>query len=345
MKLQIFTAIILLSLLNILSQDILIDHNLAQNVTDIDTSFINKAKSELVIKYYRASHGSHLTSGMSGIAEHFGSQYSGYNITEEYGRVPDDVDVMVSKIKSDITENPNINVIMYAWCKFSGGTVEIVNKYLSNMSSLESEYPNIKFVYMTGRRNQWFVSETNRNAILIREYCNNNNKILFDYTDIQTYSPDGVLQVSPEGCCTWEADWCANNPGYCWYTGDCEHCGTGSGEDNAFLNCQRMGTAAWYLWASLVGWDNNTNINTSNEKKINSINANIVNTNLNIDIIKNGLYNLTIIDSKGRKIHNSNLSKDISLNLKNIIDTPGLYIIEISKENKSVFSQKISWNY
>jgi len=138
----------------------------------------------------------------------------------------------------------NRNVFMIGFgCELSsvcmGSSVKITNEeelyshYLTPMQELENEYPDIDFIYMTGHMDGTGSSgRLHQMNELIRQYVQDNNKILFDYTDIARYDPDGgdyldlgagklndANQFGDE--CTldgdhndnWCEDWCASNPG------------------------------------------------------------------------------------------------------------------------------------
>ena len=59
------------------------------------------------------------------------------------------------------------------------------------MSQLETDYPNVKFVYMTGHVDIWDDVDNKAANQMIRNYCNANGKILYDFADIERYDPDG----------------------------------------------------------------------------------------------------------------------------------------------------------
>jgi hypothetical protein len=81
------------------------------------------------------------------------------------------------------------------------------------MSSLENEFENVTFVYMTGH-----LDGTGENGNLtqrnnqIREFCKNNNKILFDFADIESYDPDGNYYNDDYDGGNWALEWQNNNP-------------------------------------------------------------------------------------------------------------------------------------
>ena len=64
--------------------------------------------------------------------------------------------------------------------------------YLSLMDGLEQEFPGVTFVYMTGHLTGTGVGgNLNQRNEQIRAYCRANNKVLFDFADIESYDPDG----------------------------------------------------------------------------------------------------------------------------------------------------------
>ncbi|HOV27394.1 MAG TPA: C-GCAxxG-C-C family protein [Pseudobacteroides sp.] len=80
--------------------------------------------------------------------------------------------------------HPEVNVIIWAWCgQMSTATEADINTYLNLMSALEKDFPNVKFVYMTGHTDGTGLTGTlHLRNNMIREYCQRTNKILFDYT-------------------------------------------------------------------------------------------------------------------------------------------------------------------
>ena len=60
------------------------------------------------------------------------------------------------------------------------------------MNGLENDYPNVRFVYMTGHLDGSGTSgNLNQRNEQIRNYCTTNGKTLYDFNDIESYDPDG----------------------------------------------------------------------------------------------------------------------------------------------------------
>lgn len=181
---------------------IIADHSNATlaKLEAIPVEWINKAKSDLHIYFNHTSHGSQIPTGMTGLVNFRGSQYawnsSGSNgalyLADTCSTDLGDAD-WPNITRNYLNSHPNINVVMWSWCgQVSGSTEAYINTYLNNMSQLEREYPNVKFVYMTGHTDGTGESGSlHRRNEQIRQYCRTNNKILFDFADIESHDPDG----------------------------------------------------------------------------------------------------------------------------------------------------------
>ena len=105
------------------------------------------------------------------------------------------------------------NVIMWSWCgQVSTAPLDtILNCYLANMNQLEIDYPEVQFVYMTGHLDDdesepWNHLRENNDSI--RAFCLRNNKILYDFADIEAYDPDGrsYREMHPTDGCSFDAN-------------------------------------------------------------------------------------------------------------------------------------------
>lgn len=266
---------------------IIVDHRCI-NLSSIPAEWITKAKSDLRIAYGHTSHGSQLTTGMTGLAQWKGALYSwnvggtggALNIQDYYGNFGNlgiandlgadingnlDYTAWARATRAYLPLHPEINVVIWAWCYQAGGTAAQIQLYLDQMNQLEKDFPNVKFVYMTGHvngepptGNEWEIMLTLRNK-QIRDYCLANNKILYDFGDIESYDPDGTYygdKYVNDACDydsngdrirdrNWAVDWQNAHPG-AWYVCEAAH--------TQPLNANLKAYAAWWLWARLAGW-------------------------------------------------------------------------------------------
>jgi hypothetical protein len=253
---------------------IIINHSNTK-INSIPEEWISRARQDLHIAYSHTSHGSQLIDGMTGLVGFKGSLYNWNNggtdnalDIHDYAMPGDlgnpDRTRWAAETRTYLSSHGDVNVIMWAWCgQVSGSTEEDINTYLDLMSSLEKDYMDVKFVYMTGHLDGTGLSGTLhiRNE-QIRNYCKNNDKILFDFEDIESYNPDNIYygNKKPDDGCNydtnndgtpdgnWAIEWQESHiEGIDWY--DCQSA------HSQPLNANQKAYAAWWLWALLAGWD------------------------------------------------------------------------------------------
>jgi hypothetical protein len=248
---------------------IIIDHR-TTDIHKIPRQWIEKAKRELHIAYGHTSHGSQISTGMKGLQQFAGSLYAwnsggtGGALDMRDGNLGSARDLgnpnrtaWADTTRRYLNSHPEINVVMWSWCgQVSSATPRDIELYLSLMSGLEREYPKVKFVYMTGHTDGSGLSgrlhERNQQ---IRHYCEANNKILYDFEDIESYDPDGRYYGDKnvrDNCSynggNWAVEWQNNHKeGVDWYRCPSAH--------SQSLNANLKAYAAWWLWARLAGWD------------------------------------------------------------------------------------------
>ena len=179
------------------------------DLSKIPRSAINTSKDNLHIAYGHTSHGSQIVDGMSGLVDFANAPYGGSTYAWNNGGTGDALDfrddmgnygnpnyggaedlgqpnltAWPGSTRLYLQAHPEVNVIMWSWCgQVSGLSDAQLNYYLSSMNTLESEYPNVNFVYMTGHLDGSGESGTlNANNEKIRAYVRANNKILCNYS-------------------------------------------------------------------------------------------------------------------------------------------------------------------
>ncbi len=247
----------------------LADHNVVNVVRfdQIPAEAIEHAKSELHILFIHGSYGSQITFGMKGLIDYKGPLYDGLDLKEFY--IDDDqeypaIDTWPDHARSFLSNPANqaVNVVMWSWRDMlTTATEEDVERYLQFMVELEEEYPDITFVYMTGHVDgKGLEGNTHKRNEQIRSFCKENNKVLYDFADIESYDPDGnyfLDKLVNEGGwydndgdysleTNWAKQWIKNNPEE-WYECISPH--------TLPLNANLKTYAAWWLWARLAGWN------------------------------------------------------------------------------------------
>ncbi len=256
--------------------DLIIDHRCTR-LDLIPGTWISEAKQKLHIAYGHTSHGSQITDGMTGLATFKGSVYSWNNggtggvlDLHDYAMPGDlgnpDRSAWATQTRTYLASNTDVNVIIWSWCgQVSAATEADINTYLNLMTGLEADFPDIKFVYMTGHLDGTGLSgNLHLRNEQIRNYCRTNKKLLFDFADIECYNPDGVYfgDKKPNDACDYDSDgngsadsnWAvqwqnSHSPGVDWYSCSSAH--------SQPLNANQKAYAAWWLWARIAGWNGN----------------------------------------------------------------------------------------
>lgn len=256
------------------SAPVIADHTTI-DLSTVPESALLLAKSTLHIAYGHTSHGSQITTGMTGLTGFAGAPYGGSLYTWNSGGTGGALDLRdtpfsgasdlgnpdrtswAAATRTYLKAHPDINVVMWSWCgQVSSATEADITTYLNLMSQLETEFPDVKFVYMTGHLDGTGVNgNLNTRNDQIRAYVRANNRILFDFADIESYDPDGnyYLNLGADDACNynggnWATDWQnAHTKGVDWYQCSAAH--------TQPLNANMKAYAAWWLYARLGGWD------------------------------------------------------------------------------------------
>jgi hypothetical protein len=217
--------------ITLLAAPIIADHTVVLTFRNIPLSAIANARDSLHIAYGHSSHGQQIIEGTRNLdafmtgngspsgtyaVDFTGNATSGvldfrdncnyyyyenpprpFPNAKDLGALWDNTGnytAWVTDTRNYLDAHPEVNVIIWSWCGQAGynnndGHIE---QYLASMSQLEIDYPEVKFMYMTGHADGTGLSgNLHENNEIIRNYCITNNKILYDFEDIESWDPDG----------------------------------------------------------------------------------------------------------------------------------------------------------
>lgn len=246
------------------ANDAIIANHESINIKNIPDQYIESAKN-LRMYYWHTSHGSQIISGLEMVYSVLGYKYAfnASGVPSFYVEDNAGTDLghngnlaWVNTTRSRLETGPLPDIVMWSWCGgCSDNTESGIQAYLSAMNQLEIDYPDVTFIYMTGHLDGTGIDgNLHMRNEQIRHYCIENNKILFDFADIESYDPSGnfFLDKGADDACNydsgnWAVEWCDEHPGECH---DCNHCA-----HSHCLNCWMKGKAFWWLLAKISGWD------------------------------------------------------------------------------------------
>lgn len=244
---------------------LIIDHTCI-DVDLIPSEFIDAAQDDVKIHYAHTSHGGQVTEGLARIE----AANTTFDVSRASLSLPTDVGTLciydgnaphtyitpdlywqgtsaTAITQNTINNNPSLTVSLWSWCtQVDGYDTAGIQEYLDAMTGLETANPGITFIYMTGNAQATGSSGYNRwvNNEQIRQYCLDNDKILFDFADLDAWSNgvqntydydpgDGTIQIPSE-----HPDFIGSEAAHTTY-----------------ISCEQKGRAFWWLAAMLGGWN------------------------------------------------------------------------------------------
>ena len=292
------------------AQALIIGHDQAhlEDLKSIPLEWIDSAKAKLKVAYFHTSHGSQINSGLTPLDAFMGGEgiylrseeggpgvlyfndHYGPDLSNREGVFDDETRAFL-----DDPANQEVNVIMWSWCQILGHDGDENPGYCSNMEDLIAEYgPGgskitsgertvpVQFVFMTGHLNgQGEEGRTNEINTYIRNHCITNNRILYDFADIESYDPDDeyflddsandecYYMVDGERTGNWATEWAA---GKVMMDGE-DDVARNEPNGGQYYNCSPAHThavngnmkayATWYLFARMAGWESDTTNQTT----------------------------------------------------------------------------------
>jgi hypothetical protein len=242
---------------------LVIEHTCAAGLSRIPPAWIDTARVSTRIYYGHTSHGKQVTEGLRRVEEadsFYAYAVGNRSLPSDSASfcVYDDESVTpatycttaegMDRTRGVLSDNPTINISMFMWCiELNTWTESQVQGYLDSLEVLEAEFPHVTFIYATG--NAQYEGGEGYNRYLrneqIRAYCTANDKVLFDFGDMDAWWYDPAT-----------SEWQQNTYEYDGHTVPREHSQYHGDEwgHTTFESCEVKGRGAWWMAAMLSGW-------------------------------------------------------------------------------------------
>ncbi|MHA1276846.1 MAG: hypothetical protein ACTSQ8_06635 [Candidatus Helarchaeota archaeon] len=237
------------------------------NISQIPAEWIETVKGQVNLHYAHTSHGEQLTIGLERLENTnatFSVNTTFFILPTEAGalciadgqkdyRDSEDIDYVTPDYywegeaglnrTRDMLDNQAFNFSMWCWCTQLNDYDEIATQtYLDAIATLETEYPNVTFIYMTGNAQATGWNGYNRylQNQYIREYCKNNSKYLFDFADIDCwYNGEQWTYIYENRTIPTEHPHYSNPSGPGHTTSE---------------SCELKARVLWWMFAQILGW-------------------------------------------------------------------------------------------
>lgn len=261
----------------IFSQGIIVDHT-STDVSAIPNNIIDSIKQNIKFHWCGQSHSHQITAGLDSLESDFPNLNATIGLVElpepngslcvmeglnwgEYAPQCSGYWVYIAphlywsgpKAYGNVKQTlfncqSTINISAFEWCgELENNTSEYVQSYLDSISVYEQMYPEVTFIYTTGHAQSSGINGYTRhqNNKIIRQYCIDNNKVLYDFGDLDCWSNGEFSYYLYEGDTIpiQHSD----------YDGEIIHHTTEE-------SCKIKAKAIWYLMARLSGWEREINI-------------------------------------------------------------------------------------
>ncbi len=276
-KIAILSSVLFLNMLMVAityswsrSTPLIIDHT-CTDISQIPDEMIDSVKAKFRLYFAHTSHGEQLTIGLQRIEsvdstysvaignKHLPTEKGAFCIFDNSEGDPEDywnsdeyqngIDIT----RQVLTNNPTVNISMFVWCiQFYQEDETYFQAYLDSMSKLEAEFPDVTFIYTTSHTQfamdpQYNIDGLNRylRNEQIRQYCKDNNKVLYDFGDLDSWWFNPSTQQ-------WEHQTGVVHG----HTIPLQH-RQFEGDDaghTTYESCEQKAKALWWMLAKLVGW-------------------------------------------------------------------------------------------